>query len=97
MHMRIVGRHLGSLSIDLVGVLVVVMRLRALQLLGVSRPIDEEGLVVLGLVFDVGRDLLDRFRLERFLSIGTERARSARRGYGNRRPCSVLDFAKFLR
>jgi hypothetical protein len=65
-----VGRHLGSLSIDLIDMLIVVMSLRSLQLLGVGCPIDEKGLVGLGVVFDVSRDLFDRLGLKGFLSIG---------------------------
>jgi hypothetical protein len=40
----VVGGHLRSLSVDLVDILVVMAGLRTLQLLGVGRPVDEEGL-----------------------------------------------------
>ena len=40
----------------------------------VGRPIDEERLVVLRLVLDIGGDLLDRLCLKGFLSVGTKRA-----------------------
>jgi hypothetical protein len=72
-----VGRHLGSLGIGLIDMLVVVVNLRSLQLLGVGCPIDEKGLIVLGLVLDVSRDLLNRLGLKSFLSVGTQFAGDA--------------------
>ena len=46
--MRVVGRHLGSLGISLIDMLVVVMGLGTLLLLGVGCPIDEKGFVAFG-------------------------------------------------